>query len=130
MGLFGFGKKQGTGNKVLDWLDKADNAYSYACQVKNASGLQDYLTRGCLAKQMERVRLGEKVYAGLDRYKHVEWKLLSSTDSNYKYRKVVTYDNIKFSHGVTAAVGEGYDEDWTVTIIDNKYYVSEIRRVS
>lgn len=130
MGLFGFGKKKGTSNRLVDWLYKVDQAYAYACQVKNASGLQDYLTRGCLAKQMERIRLGEKLYAGLDRYKHVEWRALSSQDNLIKYRKTVTYDNIKFSRGITAAVGEGYEEDWTVTIVDNKYYVSDIRRLA
>lgn len=126
LGLFGgLFKAQ---DKQVGFLVRADEAYSKAFQTKNAAGLDAYFTRSCLTKMLERLRMSEKVYAGIDRYKHVEWKKLDEDETTTHYMKNVTYDNVQISKGISAAVGESYSERWTLVREKGETKVSEIRR--
>lgn len=126
LGLFG-GLFKGQ-DKHVGFLEKADEAYSKAFQTKNAAGLDAYFTRACLSKMLERIRMSEKVYAGIDRYKHVEWKKLDEDETTTHYLKNVTYDNVQISKGISAAVGTPYSERWTLVREKGETKVSEIRR--
>lgn len=128
MGLFG-GLRKGQ-DKYVSFLNKADDAYSKALQTKNTAGLDVYFTRACLSKMLERIRMSEKAYSGLDRYKHVVWNKEGGNDASSHYMKVVSYDNVQISKGISAAVGESYSERWTLVDEKGQTKVSEIRRVS
>lgn len=129
MGLFGFGSKSSVDNEIVRFLKDVDVIYTKALQVKQPAMLEKYMTRPCLTKQAEKIRVGEKAYAGLERYKHVTWKHVSSEDTTFVYNKEVTYDDIKMSHGIVVPVGDSCNEKWTVILDDGKYKVSEIRRI-
>lgn len=130
MGLFSFlNKSSESKDKLVDWLETVDQAYSKSFQVKNATSLGEYLTRPCLVKQMERIRVGEKAYAGLDRYKHVKWEKQAPIGESLVYLKIVTYDQVKMSRGIVAPVGEAYNERWCIIQDNGKYKVAEIRRI-
>ena len=130
MGFFDVFKKSNTSkDNIVMWLEAVDNAYSRAFQVKNAVGLGEYLTRGCLVKQMERIRMNEKAYAGLERYKHVKWEKSSSSNDVVVYFKIVTYDQVKMSRGIVAPVGDNYTERWEIIVENGLRKVAEIRRV-
>ncbi|MCM1218889.1 MAG: hypothetical protein NC548_30775 [Lachnospiraceae bacterium] len=126
LGLFGgLFKAQ---DKHVSFLDKADDAYTRALQTKNAAGLDAYFTRACLSRMLERIRMSEKAYSGLDRYKHVEWKKLDDDGQVSHYVKTVTYDNVQISKGISAAVGQSYTERWTLVTEKGGTKISEIRR--
>ena len=127
MGLFGLSKPKKDAQTA--WLDKVNEAYQRAFQVKNAAGLEDYLTRPCMSKLLEKIRMGEKAYAGLVRYQHVSWVKGECTAESVQYIKKVTYDQIKMSHGIIVPVGDETNESWTIVKINGAYKVSEIRRI-
>ena len=128
MGLFTF-RKKADDNKTIRWLNEVDQAYNKAFQTRNAAGLEKYLTRPCLATVMENVRLGQQVYAGLDRYRHVAWTNDGKTPDTSSWIKDVTYDDVKMSHGVVVPVGDAYHERWKLVIDTNQNRISEIRRI-
>lgn len=125
MGLFSCFKK-GQKDKLVSFLSEADLAYTKAFQVKNVAGLEKYFTRKAVSKIMERVRFSEKAYSGLERYKHIDWKKINDN----VYIKIVTYDNVKISKGVTAPVGDAFNEEWTLVTIDTGAQVDAVRRLT
>ncbi len=122
-------KKKIKADPQIAWLNKVDAAYQRAFQVKNVSGLVEYLTRPCLSIMMERVRLGEKAYSGLDRYRHVNWVEGEVAQDSAYWVKEVTYDQIRMSHGIVVPVGDEGRESWLVIKEDGNRKVSEIRRL-
>lgn len=127
MGLLG--RKKPKQDAQLGWLNKVDAAYQRAFQVKNVACLSEYLTRTCLMLMMEKVRLGEKAYSGLDRYRHVNWVKGEVTPDKVCWTKMVTYDQIKMSHGIVVPVGDENNEVWVVVQENGQNKVAEIRRV-
>lgn len=127
MGLFG--KKSTSSGGTLSWLRKVDDAYNLAFQTKNISPMQAYVSRELAVSLIDKIRAGEKAYAGLDRYKHVEWFKKESSGDTTTYIKDVRYDHVKFSHGVVAAVGDDHKEKWVVQT-SPELCVLEIRRIT
>lgn len=127
MGLFS--KKQTGSGGILTWLEEADKAYSLASQTKSISALQNYVSRDLAVTLIDKIRAGEKAYAGLDRYKHVSWSKLKSDDTTTTFIKEVHYDHVKFSQGVVAPVGDDHKEKWVVQI-QPTYCVLDIRRLA
>lgn len=127
MGLFG--KKTASSGSTLSWLRKVDDAYNLAFQTKNISPIQGFVSRDLAVSLIDKIRAGEKAYAGLDRYKHVEWFKKESNGDITTYIKDVRYDHVKFSHGVVAAVGDDHKESWTVQTTPT-LMVLEIRRLT
>lgn len=127
MGLFG-AKKTSSGG-ILSWLEKVDNAYNYAFQIKSIQPLQEYIDRDLAVNLIDKIRAGEKAYAGLDRYKHVTWSKAKSSDDTAVYVKDVHYDHVKFSQGVVAPVGDDHKEKWTVKL-QPSLCVLDIRRLA
>lgn len=126
MGLFT--KKKTSPSGMLAWLNAADNAYSLAFQTKSIVPFQEYVTRDLAVDLIDKIRAGEKAYAGLDRYKHVEWYKEKSTDETITFIKDVHYDHVKFSQGIVAPVGDDHKERWVVKLT-TPLCVTEIRRV-
>lgn len=126
MGLFG--KKTDSGGGILSWLNEVDKCYSLAFQTKNIGQLQNYVSRDCAVDLIDKIRAGEKAYAGLDRYKHVQWFKKSADGDTVTFIKDVHYDHVKFSQGVVAPVGDDHKEKWVVQI-NPSMCVNEIRRV-
>lgn len=131
MGLFSFGKKgsAGIGNPQVNWLRQVDEAYNRAFQTKNATGLENYFTRACLVKTMEKIRLGEKAFSGLSRYQKVTWVKKAESPERTIWLKKIEYDQIKMSHGVVVPVGDNTNEEWVVINENGVGKVAEIRRV-
>ena len=128
MGLFG--RKKAKVDPQVVWLNKVDAAYQRAFQVKNVTGLANYLTRPCLSIMMERVRLGEKAYAGLDRYRHVTWVKGAVKPEGIQWFKEIQYDQIKMSHGIVVPVGDEGKELWIIINEEGQDRVSEIRSLA
>jgi len=128
MGLFGRKLIKEKKDAVIDWLEQVDLAYQRAFQVKNASGMAEFFTRSCLMKTMEKIRMGEKAYAGLARYQNVSWIKGEVTPDEMQYIKKVSYDNINMSHGIVIPVGDEAREVWVIVTENGKNKISEIRR--
>ena len=109
MGLFD--RKTSSGG-ILSWLQKVDKAYDQASQTKSITPLQSYISRDLAVTLIDKIRAGEKAYAGLDRYKHVSWSKLKSDDTTTTFIKEVHYDHVKFAQGVVAPVGDDHKEKW------------------
>lgn len=132
MGLFGFlkGGNKPVASGTVGWLQKADAAYTYAMQSRDVSQLDTYFTRSCIQKIAEQARMQEKLYSGLDRYRHTNWAEVTQSEGSSTWLKEVTYDNVEMSHGVTVPVGDNYREHWIIVIDTQSQKISEIRRVS
>lgn len=127
MGLFsGFGKK--SPKSRIAWLNKVNDVYMKAFVIKNATLLQDYMTRTCLVKTMERVRLNEKAFSGLSRYQNTSWTLGTSSAEEEVWLKTMTYDDIKMSHGIVVPMGTAEREEWQIVDVDGSWKVNNIRR--
>lgn len=122
-------KKESKSGGTEDWLKDVDIAYTKSFQCGNVQALEPYCTRACLVRLAERVRLGGKEYAGLDRYKHVTWKA-EDPDTQLQWIKEVCYDHVKVSRGVVVPVGDDYHERWLITLDTQSRLVAEIRRIS
>lgn len=131
MGLFNFlfGNSEKSTNQMVKWLNEADAAYNRALQCKNARGLETYFTRDCLSRLYEIIRLSERPYQGLDRYKHTEWTEELTDNQSSTWIKDVTFDNVRMSHGVTVPVGDDYHERWKIVIDMTCNKISDIRRI-
>lgn len=125
MGFFDSFKKKPE-DKCVSFLKEADTHYSRAFQIKNAAGLDRYFERTCLSRLVERIRLSEKVYSGLDRYKHVTWRKVAEDT----FIKEVRYDDVKISKNVSAPVGDSYDEEWKVKLFNDTFKVVNLRRLA
>lgn len=125
MGFFSFLKNR-PDEGCIKFLNEADAAYVRAFQIKNVAGLDRYFDRTCLSLLAERVRLSEKVYSGLERYKHVTWE----KQTDLTFIKEVNYDDVKLSKGICCSVGESYTEEWTLILYNNTYKVSKLRRLT
>ena len=77
---------------------------------------------------MEKIRMGEKAYAGLARYQNVSWIKGEVTPDEMQYIKKVSYDNINMSHGIVIPVGDEAREVWVIVTENGKNKISEIRR--
>lgn len=126
MGLFS--KKSDTPTGLTAFLADADKALSKALQTKQIAPLQQYVDQNCARRIMARIRQDEREYAGLERYKHVDWAKIGSSGDTAKYKKSVSYDHVKLSRGVVAPVGIDYVEEWTV-VTGDKPRVTDIRRL-
>jgi len=124
-----FGKKDTSSGGVLSWLNKVDDAYNLAFQSKSVKPLQGYVGESLAIDLIDKIRAGEKAYAGLDRYKHVSWSKLKSDNTTTTFIKEVHYDHVKFSQGVVAPVGDDHKEKWVVQM-QPKLCVLDIRRVA
>lgn len=127
MGLFGFSKPKK--DAQVAWLDKVDAAYQRAFQTKSAAGLEEFMTRQCLVRLLERIRMGDKAYSGLERYRHVDWAKGECTPTSVTFIKKVTYDQIQMSKGIIVPVGDESTENWVIVQENGISKVNEIRRV-
>lgn len=127
MGLFGFkSDKKTSSHGMSGWLQKVDSLYDKAMQTKDMSGLEKYLDRSCYRKISEKLRMCDKVYSGIDRYKHVSWEKVN----NETYIKHVTYDQMSISKGIQAKVGDDYNEEWFLVSSEDGTRVKSIRRIA
>lgn len=133
MGLFAklFGSEPKETDVSIRWLNAADNVYRRSVKKKKDDGLIEYFTAQCASRIMERVRLGESSYDGIDRYMNVLWNKIESLPEADIYEKRVEYDNVKMAHGVTVPVGDSFSEKWLV-IYDNsdKNRIADVRRLN
>lgn len=122
-------RKEESLDPQVKWLTTVDSAYQRAFQVKNVAGLEKYMTKPCLARVLERIRLDEPINEGIQRYMHVSWNMEGASDDNDVWVKTVTYDHVNFSHGVVLPVGSDYTEKWVILIDRATNLVSDIRRI-
>lgn len=127
MGLFSAIKKQPkVDSGALKWLESADALYTKALQTHNMSGLEKYFDRSVYRMIAEQLRHNDKVYSGLERYKHVNWE----EKETGVYIKIVTYDQMQISKGIQAKVGDDYKEEWCLAKTPDGTRVTKIRRVA
>ena len=125
MGFFSKLFKKSPADRCVSFLNEADAAYSRAFQIKNASGLERYFDRACLTVIVEKIRMAQKVYSGIDRYKVVTWDKVNDSC----YIKKVRYKDVEISKGIKAPVGDSYDEEWCVMINGADFRVTNLRRL-
>ena len=130
MGLFGI-KSNDTvkGSGVVSWLKTADKAYNYALSTHTLQGLSKYFEGNASTYIIDYVSSNKREHQGLDRYRHVEFKLDKSDGRVATYLKIVTYDNVKLQYGISVPVGDAYTEQWTVTKVSGVLKVCAIKRV-
>ncbi len=112
------------------WIRKVDMAYTRAFETMDVSEVAQYMSRPLAMRVFENVRHGEKEYSGLSRYRSVTWRKAEESGSQVTMLKVVTYNHIKVTRGIIAAVGADYIEQWLISKLQETFEVTDIRRVS
>ena len=126
--MFGFLKKnRNPKNAALVFLEKVDEVYQLAFAKKSPQLLIKYMTKGCLTRVAERIRLNDSSNQGISRYRHVKWSLVSEESGKAKWHREVYYDDIKMSYGIVVPVGDSSNELWELQQTDNSRLVSDIR---
>jgi len=129
MGLFCFFKKKQSSSLINTWLYEADDMYANACEIKNPRGLDKYFIGKAMDYILQVLNSSNRVYQGLDKYRHTTFKLLKSKGGIATYLKTVTYDNVKLSRGIKVAVGDNYEETWSVSKVNGRVYIQTIERL-
>lgn len=125
-----FGDNTTPEDASVKWLNCADDVYRRSFKRKRDDGLIAYFTAQCVSRIMERVRLGDTTYDGIDRYMHLNWTKLESRPEGDIYEKDVTYEDVKLAHGVTVPVGDAFKEKWLVVYCDkDKNRIADVRRI-
>lgn len=126
MGLFSHKPK---GNNCTAFLAKVDKVYVGALSSRNARMLEPYFTRKCLVRVVERVHQSNYDLGGLERYRHVNYKLQSQDGATETYLKEITFENVSMGYGVVVPVGDAVRELWSVEKQESGLLVSSIAEV-
>lgn len=118
-----FGKAESSGDATVDWLSKVDTAYNKSFAEHSINPLKPYCTRLCLMAINDDIMNNRRPYAGLDRYMNTDWE---ASGDPLKWHKLITYDSIKMSHGITVPVGNDKQEIWTLVLDENSNKVQSI----
>lgn len=97
------------------WLDTAEEEYEFACNRRLTSRLAAFFQGKALDYLMHKIAHIEEDGEGLDTYKNTIFKKLKTKDGSLKYKKEVTYDDIRISNNVSVPLGTPYTEKWTLT---------------
>ena len=127
MGLFS--KKPASSSSMTDWLYAADKVYNYAITTHIIQGVSKYFEGNAATYILNIVNSNRKEHQGLERYRRVEFKLNTSDGTTAMYTKSVTYDNVKLQYGVSVAVGDAYQEQWTISKASGSLKVCGIKRL-
>lgn len=119
-------KKSDAEPDIMEFLREADSAYIKALEQKNVKLFESYCTLPMSRNIAEIIGRGNLPYFGLERYRKVTWKVLPE---NLHYLKNLTHDNVKVTAKVSLALGDDMNEEWTLTIQNNEYKVSDIERI-
>ncbi len=131
MGLLAklFGSSDKDEDKLVPWLKTADNVYRKAFVTRRGDGLVAYFTSQCISRIMERIRIGEPISSGIERYMSIGWTKVGECEEGDIYEKDVTYEHIRMAHGVVVPVGDDYTERWLVIFNNKKNKIADVRRL-
>lgn len=122
-------KKEPPRTGIDAWLHNANQCYEHAIEIQNPRGIGEYFDGAASTYIIHLCNSGQSLYQGLDKYRNTNFALQSSKNGTAKYRKDITYDDIKINRGVQVAVGEAYSELWTLSKENNKLHVHSIERL-
>lgn len=115
----------------VSFLQKADACLDKAFQTQDIRELPRFFEKGeCLRSMVKRIQNKENFDVGVVRYRHINWQLLEEAGDTFTYIKDVSFDDIKVSKNLMAAVGDAYKERWKIfQRPDGSTTVIEVRRL-
>lgn len=111
--------------KLIEFLNKADDAYMYGYSKSRIEFFADYMSAELCEIIAEEMEQGEKKLFGPKEARSREWFLLESLNGKYKLKKILTHKRIK-QGSVSLSLGSYVEETWSVKTVGNSYLVVDI----
>lgn len=112
---------------LVAYLNKVDDEYITAFNIKSMRNLSKYLTRECQVKVLQRISCNNNRYFGSSKFRHTEWSRVKSIDPEaIVVKKVVVFDKIGVAGPVSMNVANDYKEIWTMVKYGSSLLVSDI----
>lgn len=129
--MFLFGKKKAAQNKLIKFLDDADDALMLAYSQRDIRAVTPFLTNSLLEYVGEEIMSGRDMTAelGLPKYRLRTWEESHKDGSTVIVRKKLRHKDVHIHGLIDIPVGDNVDEDWYVMEDKGDFKVTEIRRI-
>lgn len=111
--------------KLLEFLDKADDAYMEGYSKSKMELFADYMTPELCEIICEEMEQGGKKLFGPKNARERKWYLLEGGKDNYKLKKILTHKKLK-QGTVSISLGDCIEETWSVATRNDSYIVLDI----
>lgn len=120
MGLFNRSKNKEA--QVVQFLNRADDAYILAHDSKNIRPFAPYADPAVCTKVLSKILSGEDKYFGTSKLRKREWDVqLDGTDVAHVVKRT-GHEEIKVGRGITIPLGDPDVQCWDVSIADGKSF--------
>lgn len=130
--MFGFGKRnKGVAkNKLISFLDDADDALTLAYEQKDVRAAIPFLQNRLLDTIVEEIASGRDLTQelGLAKYRIRTWGSPTVNGSSFIIRKQIRHKDVQIHGMIGIPVGDNIDEDWYVSEDNRGFVVTDIRR--
>ena len=111
---------------LLDFLEKADEAYMIAYDARNVDDLKKYMTRECVIKVSRLAsETGGARYFSTDKFRETLWSIKNQGMGTLTLIKTVTYKNIRINQSYMK-VSNDYAEVWSLQFTPSGWIVVNI----
>lgn len=130
--MFGFGKRNKViaKNKLIAFLDDADDALTLAYEQKDVHAAIPFLHSRLLDAIVEEIASGRDLTQelGLAKYRIRTWDSPIVNGSEIIVHKRIRHKDVQIHGMIGIPVGDNIDEDWYVTQDNRGFVVTNIRR--
>lgn len=116
MGLFGKRPARTGSGRVLDFLNKADDAYMLVFESKNIKPLTSYADPAVCNAVLQEVLSGKDHYFGAAKLRKRTWQVTLDDGRVVSAVKTVSHEAIKAGRGVSIPLGDAISQVWDVRV--------------
>lgn len=121
MGLFGFGKKDAApkvqgANKIVSFLNAADDAYMLAFDSKNIKPFAPYADPAVCAAVLQEVLSGEDRFFGTSKLRQRTWSIVLADGRQVTAVKTVGHEAVRCGHGLSIPLGDTIQQQWDIRV--------------
>lgn len=122
-----FNLSQSQTDKLMAFLEEADNAYIRAYQYRALGELIQYTTRDLAIEMQQKITYyNDKIWA-TSAHRQRTWTIISTDEQVITVRKELTFKNVKYGR-MLVKIGDDCVEYWKIVFdnLDKRYKIKEI----
>lgn len=114
-------------NKLIAFLEEADNAYIRAYQYRSLGQLIQFITRELAIEMQQKITYYNDKIWGTPAHRHRTWSVVSTDGAVITVRKELTFKKVKYGK-MRVKLGDDSVEYWKIIYdsMDRRYKVQEI----
>lgn len=122
-------KKQQPVNRLVKFLENADDAYILAFKSKNIKPFVPFASPDVLNRTLEKINSRSPKCFGISKYRNREWTVKREEDSLVIVLKDVTHGDISLNNGIYFPIADDERQIWTVAVLPGDYQITKIEAV-